>query len=320
MTPPSELPPQIRERTVAKARTLIEALPFMQEHRGKVVVIKYGGAAMERAPLSRTFAQDVSLLQHAGIHPLIVHGGGPQISELSERLGVEPRFVDGVRITDRGTLDVATMVLAGKVNTQIVAMLVAGGVPAVGLSGVDGALAVARRQTEPDLGFVGEIVRVGAEVLSTLMAKGFVPVVASIAADADGHPLNVNADLMAAELAIGLEADKLVYMNDVPGVIGVDDELLSELSVQEVLDLLARGGTVAGGMIPKLESAARALKAGVGRVHLLDGRVEHSLVLELFTPEGVGTMITPSAPADDGGARGASVDARAVVPPQEGAP
>lgn len=293
---PFDLPPQIRERTVAKARTLIEALPFMQEHRGKVVVIKYGGAAMERAPLSRSFAEDVSLLQHAGIHPVIVHGGGPQVSELSERLGVPPRFVDGVRVTDRETLDVATMVLAGKVNTRIVAMLVASDVPAVGLSGVDGGLAVARRQTEPDLGYVGEIVRVGAEVLSTLMTKGFVPVVAPIAADADGHPLNVNADLMAAELSIGLEAEKLVYMNDVPGVIGDGGELLSELGVQEVLDLLARGEAVGGGMIPKLESAVRALKAGVGRVHLLDGRVEHSLVLELFTPEGVGTMITLDAP------------------------
>ncbi|HEX6230129.1 MAG TPA: acetylglutamate kinase [Actinomycetota bacterium] len=292
---PSELPPQVRERTVAKARTLIEALPFMQEHWGKVVVIKYGGAAMNRAPLSRSFAEDVSLLQHAGIHPVVVHGGGPQVTEVSERLGLRAAFVDGVRVTDRDTLEVATMVLAGKVNTQVVGMLVAGDVPAVGLSGVDGGLAVARRQAEPDLGYVGEIVRVNAEVLSTLMSKGFVPVVASIAADAQGHPFNVNADVMAAELAVGLEAEKLVYMNDVPGVIGRGGDLLSELGAQEVLDLLAQGEAVAGGMIPKLESAVRALKAGVGRVHLLDGRVEHALVLELFTPEGVGTMITLDA-------------------------
>jgi len=295
VTPP-DLPPQIRERTLAKARTLIEALPFMQEHWGKVVVIKYGGAAMNRAPLSRSFAEDVSLLQHAGIHPIVVHGGGPQVTELSERLGLQARFVDGVRVTDGDTLDVATMVLAGKLNTRIVGMLVAGDVPAVGLSGVDGGLAVARRQVEPDLGYVGEIVRVNAEVLSTLMAKGFVPVVASIAADADGHPFNVNADVMAAELAIGLEAEKLVYMNDVPGLIGRDGELLSELGLQDVLDLLAHGEAVGGGMIPKLESAVRALKAGAGRVHLLDGRVEHALVLELFTPEGVGTMIALDAP------------------------
>jgi acetylglutamate kinase len=289
---PSSLPPQIRERTVAKARILIEALPFMQEHWGKVIVIKVGGAAMEGAPFSRSFAEDVSLLLHAGIHPVIVHGGGPQVTEVSERLGLQASFVDGVRVTDRETLDVATMVLAGTLSTRIVGMLVAGEVPAVGLSGVDGGLAVARRQAEPDLGYVGEIVRVNAEVLRTLMAKGFVPVVASIAADAEGHPYNVNADVMAAELAIGLEADKLVYVNDVPGVIGPGGDLLSELGVQDALDLLARADVVDGGMIPKLESAVRALKAGVTRVHLVDGRVDHALVLELFTPEGVGTMVT----------------------------
>lgn len=296
MTAPSH-PPQIRERTIAKARVLIEALPFMREHWGKVVVVKVGGATMERAPLSRSFAEDVSLLQHAGIHAVVVHGGGPQVTEVSKRLGLEASFVNGVRVTDRETLDVATMVLAGRISTRIVGLLIAGDVPAVGLSGVDGGLAVARRQAEPDLGYVGEIVRVNAEVVRTLMAKGFVPVVASIAADAEGHPYNVNADVMAAELAIGLEADKLVYANDVPGVIGPAGDLLSELGVQDALDLLARGSVVDGGMIPKLESAVRALKAGVSRVHLLDGRVEHSLVLELFTPEGVGTMITPDRTA-----------------------
>lgn len=286
-----EIPPQIRERTVAKARTLIEALPFMQGHRGTVVVIKYGGAAMSRAPLSRSFAEDVSLLQHAGIQPVVVHGGGPQVTEVSERLGLETSFVDGVRVTDRDTLDVATMVLAGKLNTEIAGMLGAADVPAVGLSGVDGRLAVVRRQAEPDLGYVGEIVRVNPEVARTLLSAGFVPVVASIAADAEGQLHNVNADVMAADLAIGLGAAKLVYMNDVPGVIGPDGDLLSELGVQETLDLLARADVVDGGMIPKLESSVRALKAGVQRVHLLDGRVEHALVLELFTPEGIGTMI-----------------------------
>lgn len=288
---PSSPTPHVRERTVGKARTLIEALPFMQEHRGRVVVIKVGGAAMDRTPLARSFADDVSLLQHAGIHPVIVHGGGPQLTRVSERLGLQASFVDGVRVTDRETLDVATMVLAGKLNTEVVGLLVAGDVPAVGLSGVDGGLALVRRQVEPDLGFVGEIVRVNTEVLRTLMSTGFVPVVASIAADADGQPYNVNADVMASELAVGLEAHKLVYVNDVPGVIGPGGDLLSELGEQDVLDLLARG-VVDGGMIPKLESAVRALKAGVSRVHLLDGRIEHALVLELFTPEGIGTMVT----------------------------
>jgi acetylglutamate kinase len=277
---------------VAKARTLIEALPFMQDHRGKIIVIKIGGAVMNSADLSRSFAGDISLLQHAGIDPVVVHGGGPQMTELSERLGLASSFVDGIRVTDRDTLDVATMVLAGKVNTELVASLVAGDVPAVGLSGVDAGLAVARKQAEPDLGYVGEVVRVNTQVLRTLMGNGFVPVVASIAADDGGHPFNVNADVMAAELAIGLEAQKLVYLNDVPGVIGPGGDLLSELGVEETLDLLAQAHVVDGGMIPKLESAVRALKAGVPRVHLLDGRVEHALVLELFTPEGIGTMIT----------------------------
>jgi acetylglutamate kinase len=176
-------------------------------------------------------------------------------------------------------------------------MLLAGGVPAVGLSGVDGGLVVARRQTEPDLGFVGEVVKVNVEVVRTLMDKGFVPVVASIAGDDAGQAYNVNADVVAAELAIGLDAEKLVYMNDVPGVIGPDGDLLSELGVQDVLDLLAHETAVDGGMVPKLESAVRAVKAGVSRVHLLDGRVEHALVLELFTPEGIGTMVTLDATA-----------------------
>ena len=289
-----EIPPQVRERTVAKARTLVEALPFMQEHWGKVVVVKYGGAAMDRAPLSRPFAQDVGLLQHAGIHPVIVHGGGPQVTEVAGRLGLESAFVDGHRVTDEATLEVATMVLAGKVNTQIVGMLVAGEVPAVGLSGVDGGMIVVRR-AEPDLGYVGEVEAVHVEVLRTLIEEGFVPVVASIAADELGQSYNVNADVVAAELAIALEAEKLVYMNDVPGVIGLGGDLLSELGRQDVVDLLEHPDAVIGGMIPKLQSSVLALDAGVSRVHLLDGRVEHALVLELFTPEGVGTMITPDA-------------------------
>jgi len=290
-----DVPPQVRERTIAKARTLIEALPFMQEHRDKVIVIKYGGAAMERSPLAAPFAQDVALLQHAGIKPVIVHGGGPQVTEVSAKLGIETRFVDGLRVTDAETLDVATMVLAGKLNTEVVARLVSGGVRAVGLSGVDGGLLLARKQTAPDLGFVGEVAKVNGDVVRTLMDQGFVPVVASIAVDEAGQAYNVNADVVAAELAVALGAEKLVFMNDVPGLIGEGGDLLSELGAQECLDLLAGDGVVEGGMIPKLESWTRAPKAGISRVHLIDGRVEHALVLELFTPEGIGTMITPDA-------------------------
>ncbi len=300
----TEIPPQVRERTLAKARTLVEALPFMQEHWGRVIVVKYGGAAMDRSGLSRSFAQDVALLQHAGIHPVVVHGGGPQVTELAERLGIQTSFVEGHRVTDEATLEVATMVLAGKLNTDVVGTLVAGGVPAVGLSGVDGGMVVVSRQTEPDLGYVGRVEHVNVELLQTLIDAGFVPVVASVAADEQGQPYNVNADVVAAELAVALEAEKLVYMNDVPGVMGPGGDLLSELGVQDVLDLLAHPDAVGGGMVPKLTSAVRALRAGVGRVHLLDARVEHSLVLELFTPEGIGTMITPDVPPREAGSEG----------------
>jgi acetylglutamate kinase len=286
-------PTQIRERTVAKARTLLEALPFMRAHAGHVVVVKYGGAVMGKAGLAASFAEDVMLLRSVGIKPVIVHGGGPAVTQLSARLGIETTFVDGLRVTDADTLDVATMVLAGKLNTDVVATLVAGGVKAVGLSGVDGQLLLARKADGPDLGFVGEVVHVDAGVIATLLDASFVPVVASIAMDGTGQAYNVNADVVAAELAVALGAHKLVYLNDVPGLIGPSGDLLSELSASNAEELLAAPGVVDGGMIPKLESAIRSLRAGIERVHLVDGRVEHAVVLELFTPEGIGTMITP---------------------------
>ena len=218
---------------------------------------------------------------------------------MSARLGIEATFVDGLRVTDAATLDVATMVLAGKLNTEVVGTLVLAGVDAVGLSGVDGRLLLARKQSAeegaPDLGFVGEVVHVRAQVLTALIDQGFVPVVASIAVDETGQAYNVNADVVACELAVALDAEKLVFQSDVPGLIGPTGELLSEVGAQQCLDLLAAGGVITGGMIPKVESAVRALKAGIGRVHLVDGRVDHSLVLELFTPEGIGTMVTPDA-------------------------
>lgn len=294
-----ELPPQIRERTVAKARTLLEALPFMREHQGQAIVVKYGGAAMDKAGLAASFAEDVALLQSVGIRPVIVHGGGPAVTQMSARLGIETTFVDGLRVTDAETLDVATMVLAGKLNTEVVASLVSGGVNAVGLSGVDGRMLLAQKQEGPDLGFVGEVVHVDVAVLEALLVQRFVPVVASIAVDEYGQAYNVNADVVASELAVALGAEKLVYVNDVPGLIGPTGDLLSELSASQCLELLARPGVVDGGMIPKLESAVRSLRAGVGRVHLVDGRVEHSVVLELFTPEGVGTMITSDASSQE---------------------
>ncbi len=291
-----EYPPQIRQRTVAKARILLEALPYMKEHYGKVIVIKYGGAAMAEAALAKPFVKDIALLSYAGIIPVVVHGGGPQLTEVSSKMGLKTKFVGGLRVTDQETLDVATMVLAGKINTDIVALLEAGGVPAVGMSGVDGGLMLAK-QKDPELGFVGEMVGVKPKVVEDVM-HDFVPVIASIATDEHGQTFNVNADLAAAELAIGLGADKLVFISDVPGLIGGDGELMTELGAQDALDLTT-SGAVDGGMVPKLESCVRALKEGVSRVHMIDGRVEHSLVLELFTPEGVGTMITPDVSVEE---------------------
>ena len=292
----TEYPPQIRERTVAKARVLLEALPYMGEHYGKIIVIKYGGAAMAERALTLPFVKDIALLRCAGIVPIIVHGGGPQITEVSSKMGLETKFVDGLRVTDEETLAVATMVLAGKVNTDIVALLESGGVTACGVSGVDGGMLVARRKQEPDIGFVGEVIEVRPKVVQDMM-HDFVPVIASIATDDRGQIYNVNADIVAAELAIGLGADKLVFLNDVPGLIDENGELLSELGEKDCTDFIARG-VVNGGMLPKIEGSARALEEGVRRIHLIDGRVEHALVLELFTPEGIGTMITPDAPVE----------------------
>lgn len=291
-----EYPPQIRERTVAKARILLEALPYMREHYGKVVVIKYGGAAMAEAALAQPFVKDIALLRYAGIIPVIVHGGGPQLTEVSSKMGLKTKFIGGLRVTDQETLDVATMVLAGKINTDIVALLEAGGVTACGMSGVDGGLLIAEKKSDPDLGFVGEVREVRPKVVEDTMYD-FVPVIASIATDDSGQTYNVNADVAAAELAVGLGADKLVFISDVPGIIDQDGELMSELGEQDCIDLISQG-VVDGGMVPKLESSVRALKEGVRRVHYIDGRVEHSLVLEMFTPEGVGTMITPDLKAD----------------------
>lgn len=293
----ADYPPQIRERTVKKARILLEALPYMKEHFGKIIVIKYGGAPMAEAALAKPFAKDIALLRSTGILPVIVHGGGPQLTEISSKLGLKTKFVGGLRVTDKETLDVATMVLAGKINSDIVALLETGGVPAVGLSGVSGGLLQAK-QRDPELGFVGEMTGVNAKVITDVM-EDFVPVIAPIATDEHGQTYNVNADLAAAELAVGLGADKLVFISDVPGLIDPSGELMSELGAQDALDLIANG-SVDGGMVPKLESCVRALKEGVRRVHMIDGRVEHSLVLELFTPEGVGSMLTPDAGVGEG--------------------
>ncbi|MGH2662111.1 MAG: acetylglutamate kinase [Actinomycetota bacterium] len=279
----------VRQRTLAKARVLLEALPYMQEHFGRVVVVKLGGPAMAEPRLLDRFAEDVALLRMVGVRPVIVHGGGPQISEMSERLGLQPRFHDGQRVTDAQTLEIAKMVLVGKLNKDLVGRINRGGVPAVGLCGDDGDLLLARKRGGPDLGLVGEITSVNADLLEGLMPTA-VPVIATTATDRKGQSYNVNADPASAAVASAMGAAKLVLLTDVSGVIQ-DEELVSELSVDHA-EMLIRSGVVTGGMLPKLEAAVAALRGGVERAHIIDGRVEHALILELFTPEGLGTMLT----------------------------
>jgi acetylglutamate kinase len=268
----------------------------MKEHSGKTVVVKLGGAAMTDPGPAASFAEDVALLRLAGVHVVVVHGGGPQISELSERLGLEPRFERGLRVTDAETLEVARMVLIGKINTEIVAAINRQGVPAAGVSGDDGSLFLARKKESvggEDLGLVGDIVEVRPALLKDLMQR-FVPVVASTATDGRGQGYNVNADEAAAALAIALGSEKLIFMTDVPGLyeeVGGVEQLLSEVSLTEC-ERLVTEGVVDGGMVPKVEAVLQAMKGGVRRAHILDGRVPHALILEMFTPEGLGTMIT----------------------------
>jgi acetylglutamate kinase len=282
----------VRQRTRAKARVLLEALPFIREHAGSTVVVKIGGAVADDPVLADTFAQDVGLLRLVGIRPVVVHGGGPQVSSMSRRLGIEPTFVDGHRVTDAATLEVARMVLVGLVNQDLVSLLIRHGTAAAGLSGQDGALLTVRPRS-PQLGLVGDVEQVQTGLLDHVLQWG-VPVVASIGADGTGQVFNVNADLAAGAIAAAVGASKLVYMSDVPGLLSAEGELLSETSATQCDGLLA-DGSVNGGMIPKLTSAVAAVRSGVKRVHLIDGRVEHALILELFTPEGFGTMLTADA-------------------------
>lgn len=282
----------VPQRTLSKVRVLLEALPYMSEHLGRDVVIKAGGAALAEPHLLEAFANDLAILRKVGVRPVVVHGGGPQISALSERLGLTPRFEDGLRVTDADTLEVAKMVLVGKLNKDIVGRINRSGVPAVGLSGDDGDLLLARKRAGPngrDLGFVGEITGVNVPLLRTVM-EAAVPVIASTGTDEQGQSYNVNADHTAAAVAGALSAAKLVLLTDVPGVMR-DDELVSELSAGDAERLVA-AGEVSGGMVPKLDGVVGAIRDGVERAHIIDGRVEHCLILELFTQEGLGTMIT----------------------------
>lgn len=288
-TAPTPAKPRIAT-TMGKARILMEALPYIQAFRGKVVVIKYGGAAMEDPDLQESFAGDVTLLANVGILPVVVHGGGPQISAAMEREGVEPNWVDGLRVTDAATMRVVQRVLVGEVNTDLVRTLVKRGCRAVGVSGFDDGLLLARPR-DPRLGFVGEIDRVNPDVIRRLLAEGLVPVVAPLALGADGNAYNTNADTAAGAVAGALGAQKLVYLTDVEGVYRHPSDpatLISRMTLSELAGLL---DGITGGMLPKLRSVVAAMEAGVSQAHILDGRIQHALLLEIFTQEGIGTMI-----------------------------
>jgi len=287
------------EKAREKARVLMEALPYIKEYYGKTVVVKFGGNAMENDELKEMFASDIVLMRYVGMNPVIVHGGGPQVTHYMERLSLEVRFVDGHRVTDAAAMEVAKMVLVGKVNKEIVSLINGHGTLAVGLSGEDGNLLRARRRThssagdEIDIGFVGEVERVNPGILNNLIRDEFIPVVASIGVDGNGQSYNINADLVAGALAESLQADKVIYLTDVDGIYrDFEDKtsLIPELEVGEAEGLL-RGGGLSSGMLPKIQSCVEALRSGVRRAHIINGTMDHALLLELYTDAGIGTMV-----------------------------
>ena len=289
MSGPPETP-----RTV---EVLLEALPYIREFRGKSVVIKYGGAAMESTDLKAPFALDVILLHLVGINPVIVHGGGPQIGALMKKLGKEPKFVGGMRVTDVETVEIVEMVLVGKINKEIVGLINLHGGRAVGLSGKDGGLIQARKRLHRaptgemvDIGLVGEVEAVNVEPIRLLEEHGFIPVIAPVGVGARGETYNINADLVAGEVAAALGAEKLIHLTDVQGIKGIDGQFISTLSRKEA-ERLVQAGVIDGGMLHKVESALRALEGSKAKAHIIDGRVPHAILLELFTREGVGTEI-----------------------------
>lgn len=283
---------------IEKAGILREALPFIRRFSGATIVIKYGGSAMKDPALLEKTSGDIALLKYVGLRPVVVHGGGPAINEMLERVGVESKFHNGLRITDEETMEITEMVLTGKVNKRLVRALSLHGVESVGITGEDGGLLTAvpkgGDESHPDLGLVGEIQSVGTRLLRVLLSGEYVPVVAPVSVDSTGKVYNINADDAAVAVASALDAEKLVYLSDVPGILRDPedlDSLITSVSESEARQLIS-DGTVSGGMVPKVECALRAVDGGVGSVHILDGRLSHSLLLEIFTEEGVGSLIT----------------------------
>ena len=292
---PNKLTPNI-------APILIEALPYIRHFHGKTIVIKYGGNAMVDEVLKKSFARDIVLMKLVGINPVIVHGGGPQISKLLEQIGKESEFIDGMRVTDRETMDIVEMVLGGLVNKEIVNLINSQGGKAVGLSGKDGGMIQAEKLTikkdDPearvpeiiDIGHVGRVKYIDPGLVRTLDTKNFIPVVAPIGVGEDGHTYNINADSVAGALAATLQAEKLILLTNTPGVLNQHEELVTGLSADEINDLISKG-VIKGGMLPKVGCALEALAGGVNTAQIIDGRIEHAVLLEIFTDSGVGTLI-----------------------------
>jgi len=288
-----------------KANVLIEALPYIRRFHGKTIVIKYGGNAMINEELKKAVMNDVILMKLVGMNPVLVHGGGPEITQLLKRLDIKSSFVNGLRVTDAATMEVVEMVLVGKVNKEIVAQLNQLGGTAVGLSGKDGQMILARKkyavtsdhngnEVEADIGAVGEVEKINTGIIETIMTtNGYIPVIAPIGAGVDGETYNINADYVAGEIAAALGAEKLILLTDVEGIfqdINDKSSIISILKTDEV-DELIKKGIIAGGMIPKVQCCVKALEAGVKRTHIIDGRIPHSILLEIFTDEGIGTMV-----------------------------
>lgn len=286
---------------IKKAEILIEALPYIRSFFGKTFVIKYGGAAQVKQELKDAFARDVVLLNYIGIHPIVVHGGGPKISSIMEKMGKKPAFIQGQRVTDKETIDIVEMVLGGLINKEIVSLINGHGGKAVGLSGKDGGLIKAKRKLLKtssgkgkgktiDLGLVGEVTDVDTHILISLEKEGFIPVISPIGISQEGETLNINADSVASFIASALNAEKLILLTDVPGVKDKKDRIISTLTKQQIKKLI-NDGTIAGGMLPKVQACLKAIGGDVSKTHIIDGRIPHCLLLEIFTGSGIGTEI-----------------------------
>ncbi|HIK54670.1 MAG TPA: acetylglutamate kinase [Synechococcales cyanobacterium M55_K2018_004] len=287
----------ISQDEAMRVRILSEALPYIQQFAGRTVVIKYGGAAMKDGSLKDTVVRDIVLLSYVGLRPVVVHGGGPEINSWLDKLGIEPQFKNGLRVTDAATMDVVEMVLVGRVNKEIVALINQAGGNAIGLCGKDANLIKARPNDQEGIGFVGEVAAVNAKIIDSLVKSGYIPVVSSVAADETGQAYNINADTVAGELAAALGAEKLILMTDTSGIFRDyknPSTRITRMDIQEARQLI-EDGTVSGGMIPKVNCCVRSLAQGVRATHIIDGRLPHSLLLEIFTDDaGIGTMIVAS--------------------------